>query len=54
VTELFTGIPGEYVIREDTIRSFKGLVEERYNDLLDKTFSIVGSIDQAVEKVKGA
>ena len=52
VGEGFTGIPGEYVKIEDTVRSFKGLVEGDYDDLPEQAFYMVGSIDQAVEKAK--
>ena len=52
VGEGFTGSPGEYVKIEDTVRSFKGLVEGDYDDLPEQAFYMVGSIDQAVEKAK--
>ena len=52
VGEGFTGIPGEYVKIEDTVRSFKGLVEGEFDDLPEQAFFLVGSIDQAVEKAK--
>ncbi len=52
VGEGFTGIPGEYVRIDDTVRSFKGLVEGEYDDLPEQAFYMVGTIEQAVEKAK--
>ncbi|MDA0710816.1 MAG: F0F1 ATP synthase subunit beta [bacterium] len=52
VGEVFTGIPGEYVKIEDTVRSFKELVEGKYDDLPEQAFYMVGTIDQVVEKAK--
>jgi len=53
VGEGFTGIPGEYVKIEDTVRGFKGLVEGEYDELPEQAFYMVGTIEQAVEKAKG-
>jgi len=36
----------------DTIRSFKGIMEGEYDDLPEASFSMVGSIEQAIEKAK--
>ena len=52
VAEVFTGQPGVYVSLADTIRSFKGILEGEYDELPEAAFSMVGSIDQAVEKAK--
>ena len=52
VAEVFTGQPGVYVPLADTIRSFKGILEGEYDDLPEGAFSMVGSIEQAVEKAK--
>jgi F-type H+-transporting ATPase subunit beta len=52
VAEVFTGQPGVYVSLADTIRSFKGILEGEYDDLPEAAFSMVGSIEQAVEKAK--
>ena len=52
VGEVFTGIPGEYVKVEDSVRSFKELVEGKHDDLPEEAFFMVGTIDQAVEKAK--
>ena len=52
VGEVFTGVPGEYVSVEDTVRGFKELVEGVHDDLPEQAFYTVGSIEQAVEKAK--
>ena len=52
VAEVFTGFPGKYVKLEDTVRSFKGLVEGKYDDLPEQAFYMVGDIDEAIEKAK--
>ena len=50
--EVFTGKPGVYVSLADTIRSFKGILDGEYDDLPEAAFSMVGNIDEAVEKAK--
>ena len=52
VAEVFTGSPGKFVAIEDTIRSFKALVEGKYDDLPEAAFYMVGNIDEALEKAK--
>ena len=52
VGEVYTGIPGEYVNTEDTVRGFKELVEGVHDDLPEQAFYMVGPIEQAVEKAK--
>ena len=52
VAEVFTGIPGKYVSREDTIRSFKEILDGRYDDLPELAFMSVGTIEEVVEKAK--
>ena len=52
VAEVFTGKPGVYVSLADTIRSFKGILDGEYDDLPEAAFSMVGNIDEAVEKAK--
>ncbi|MFC5069816.1 F0F1 ATP synthase subunit beta [Flaviflagellibacter deserti] len=52
VAEIFTGSPGKLVALEDTIKSFKGLVEGKYDHLPEAAFYMVGSIDEAIEKAQ--
>ncbi|QIQ85610.1 F0F1 ATP synthase subunit beta [Erythrobacter sp.] len=50
VAEVFTNIPGVFVQLEDTVKSFKAVVEGEYDHLPEAAFYMVGGIDQAVEK----
>jgi len=50
VAETFTGMPGKFVKVEDTVRSFKEIIDGKHDDLPEKAFYMVGSIEEAVEK----
>src|SRR3546814_6928039 len=52
VAEVFTGISGKFVQLEDTIKSFKAVVDGEYDHLPEAAFYMVGGIDEAVEKAK--
>jgi len=52
VAEVFTQIPGRYVKIKDTIKSFKEILEGKYDDLPEDAFFMVGSIEEAQEKAK--
>jgi len=52
VAEVFTGIPGKFVQVEDTVASFKAVVEGEYDHLPENAFYMVGGIEEAVEKAK--
>jgi F-type H+-transporting ATPase subunit beta len=52
VAEQFTGQPGVYVPVKETVRSFKEVLEGKYDDLPEDAFYMVGNIDEAVEKAK--
>ena len=52
VAEVFTNIPGEFVQLEDTVKSFKALVDGEYDHLPESAFYMVGGIDQAIAKAK--
>ena len=52
VAEAFTGMKGALVPLEDTIRSFREVLEGRHDDLPEQAFSMVGSIDDVVAKAK--
>ncbi len=54
VAEQFTGTPGEYVKLEDTIAGFSEIIAGKHDDLPEQAFYMVGSIDGALEKAKGA
>jgi F-type H+/Na+-transporting ATPase subunit beta len=56
VAEQFTGMPGKYVPLSDTVRSFKELLEGKWDDLPEQAFFMVGTIEEAVaqaEKLSG-
>jgi F-type H+-transporting ATPase subunit beta len=50
VAEQFTGTPGRFVKREDTVQSFKEILEGAYDELPEQAFYMVGSIEEAVEQ----
>ncbi len=52
VAEQFTGFPGKYVKLEDTIRSFKEILEGKHDSLPEQAFMYCGSIEDVVEKAK--
>ncbi len=52
VAEVFTGISGKFVQVEDTVASFKAVVDGEYDHLPEAAFYMVGGIEEAVEKGK--
>ncbi len=52
VAEQFTGTPGRYVKLEDTIDGFERLVNGEFDDLPERAFLFVGTVDEAVEQAK--
>ena len=52
VAEQFTNMKGHYVQLEDTIRSFKELLEGKHDDLPEQAFYMVGHIDHVIEKAR--
>ncbi len=52
VAEQFTGIEGKYVPIEDTVESFKEVVEGKWDHLPEQAFYMVGNIEEAKEKAK--
>jgi F-type H+/Na+-transporting ATPase subunit beta len=46
VGEVFTGTPGQYVSREETVRGFKEIVEGKHDDKPESAFYMKGTIDQ--------
>ncbi|APW73702.1 MULTISPECIES: F0F1 ATP synthase subunit beta [Sphingopyxis] len=50
VAEVFTNIPGKFVQIEDTIKSFKAVVDGEYDHLPEAAFYMVGGIEEAVAK----
>jgi F-type H+-transporting ATPase subunit beta len=54
VAEQFTGTPGKYVKLEDTIRSFRSIIDGEHDELPESAFYMVGTIEDAVEKARQA
>jgi len=52
VAEQFTGFPGKYVKLEDTIRSFKEIVDGKHDSIPEQAFMYCGTIEEVVEKAK--
>jgi len=52
VAEVFTGSPGIYCKRDDTIAGFKAILAGDYDHLPEQAFYMIGSIDQAVAKAE--
>jgi F-type H+/Na+-transporting ATPase subunit beta len=54
VAEAFTGTEGKYVPVEDTVRSFKEIIEGKHDDVPERAFLLKGSIDEVTEAARGA
>jgi F-type H+-transporting ATPase subunit beta len=52
VAEQFTGIPGKYVKIAETVRSFKELIEGKYDDVPEQAFYMQGSIEDVLAKAE--
>ena len=52
VAEQFTGTPGRYVKLEDSVDAFERLIKGEFDDLPERAFLYVGTIDEVVEKAK--
>jgi F-type H+-transporting ATPase subunit beta len=51
--EQFTGTPGKYVTREETVRAFKEILEGKYDSLPESAFMYKGGIDEVVAAAQG-
>ncbi len=49
VAEVFTGAAGRYVKLEDTIKSFRELVDGKYDHIPEQAFYMCGGIDEVLE-----
>jgi len=52
VAERFSGISGAYIPLSETIRSFQGILDGKYDHLPEQAFYMVGTVEQAEEKAK--
>lgn len=50
VAEQFTGIQGQYIKREDTIRSFSEILAGKHDQIAEQHFYLAGTIDEVVER----
>ena len=52
VATQFTGIPGSFVSIEDTVKGFKMIMNGEVDEYPEMAFSMVGTIEEAIEKGK--
>ncbi|HTX41532.1 MAG TPA: F0F1 ATP synthase subunit beta [Acidobacteriaceae bacterium] len=52
VAEQFTGIPGRYCKIEDTVRSFKEVIEGKHDDVPEQAFYMRGTIEEVLEEAE--
>jgi len=52
VAEQFTGMEGRYVKLEDTIRSFKEIIDGKHDDIPEQAFMYAGTIEDVLENAK--
>ena len=49
VAEQFTGMPGKYLPLEETVRSFREILDGKHDDIPESYFLMAGGIDEVVE-----
>ncbi len=52
VATVFTGLEGAFVKMEDTVRSFKEILEGKWDHLPEQAFMYVGTIEEAAKKAE--
>ncbi|KAL0396752.1 UNVERIFIED_CONTAM: ATP synthase subunit beta, mitochondrial [Sesamum calycinum] len=52
VAEVFTGAPGKYVELKESVNSFQGVLDGKYDDLPEQSFYMVGGIDEVIAKAE--
>ncbi len=52
VAEVFTGAPGKYVKVEDTVRSFKEIIDGKHDGIPEQAFYMKGTIEEVLEAAK--
>ncbi len=50
VAEVFTGFPGKFVRREDTVRGFQAILDGEYDDVPEQDFYMKGGIEEVRSK----
>jgi F-type H+/Na+-transporting ATPase subunit beta len=53
VAEQFTGLEGKYVPVDQTVASFKEILEGKHDDIPERAFLLKGTIDEVVEAARG-
>jgi F-type H+-transporting ATPase subunit beta len=54
VAEAFTGTPGVYVPIDETVRSFREIIDGKHDEIPERAFLLKGTIDDVVEAGRGA
>ena len=52
VAAQFTGLEGKYVKREDTVKSFRAIVDGQLDEIPEQAFYMVGPIEEVYEKAE--
>ncbi|RLM94099.1 ATP synthase subunit beta, mitochondrial-like [Panicum miliaceum] len=52
VAEVFTGAPGKYVELKESVKSFQGVLDGKYDDLPEQSFYMVGGIEEVIAKAE--
>lgn len=52
VAETFTGKPGKYVTREETVKGFKMIIDGKMDHIPEQAFYMVGPIEEVFEKAE--
>jgi F-type H+-transporting ATPase subunit beta len=53
VATAFTGLEGKYVPVEETVRSFREIIDGKHDDIPERAFLMKGTIDEVVEATRG-
>jgi len=52
VAEVFTGSPGKYVSRDETVKSFASIIDGKYDDIPEDAFYMKGGIEEVLAAAK--
>jgi F-type H+-transporting ATPase subunit beta len=52
VGEEFTGIPGQFVPLEETVRGFREIIDGQHDSLPESAFYMAGTIGDVVQKAR--
>jgi len=52
VAEQFTGTPGVFVPRDQTVKAFKGILDGEYDDIPESFFYMAGTIDEVIARAE--